>query len=139
MISTRQEQTLAGKPAFERLASTFGIKIKIYHADNGNIYEQPFRSAIEDANQTITFFWVGSHHQNASVERKKQTLTLGARTMILHAKMYWPEKITTMLCNYVLKFFVEQLNVLKVDDDGITPMERFSGTTTDINLKNNHT
>ena len=38
-----------------------------------------------------------------------------------------------------LKAFVEQLNELNVDDDGITPMENFAGTTADIDLKNHHT
>ena len=49
-------------------------------------------SAIEDANQTIKFCGVGYQHQNAIVERKIQTITL-----LLHAKIYWPEEITTML------------------------------------------
>ena len=40
-----------------------------------------------------------------------------------------------MLWTYALKDFAEQLNVLKVDDDGINLMEKFTGTTTDINLK----
>ena len=44
-----------------------------------------------------------------------------------------------MLWTYALKAFSEQLNVLKVDDDGITPMEKFSGTTADITLINHHT
>ena len=44
--------------------------------------------------------------------------------------MSWP---------YELKDLSEQFNVLKVDDDGITPMEKFAGTTTYINLKNYHT
>ena len=43
-----------------------------------------------------------------------------------------------MLWTYALKYFSEKLNELKVDGDGITPMEKFSGTTTDINLKNHH-
>ena len=59
--------------------------------------------------------------------------------MLLHAKIYWPEAITTMLCPYELKAFACQLNILKVDDDGIIPMEKFSGTTTDIYLKTHHT
>ena len=54
--------------------------------------------------------------------------------MILHAKIYFPEAIAPMLCPYALKAFPEQLNVPKADDDGITPMEKFSGTTTDITL-----
>ena len=40
-----------------------------------------------------------------------------------------------MLWKYALKDFAEKLNVLKVDDDVITPMENFSGTTTEITLK----
>ena len=44
-----------------------------------------------------------------------------------------------MLWPYVLKAFAEELNLLKVGDDGITPMEKFSSTTTDISIKNNHT
>ena len=43
-----------------------------------------------------------------------------------------------MLWPYALKAFAEQLNILKVDDNGITPMEKFEGTTTDIALKNHH-
>ena len=44
-----------------------------------------------------------------------------------------------MLQTYKLKNFSEQLNVLKVDDDGINTIENFECTTTDISLKNHHT
>ena len=50
-------------------------------------------------------------------------------------KIYYPEEIPTMLWPYVLKSFVEQLNILKVYDDGIIPMEKFSVTTKYITLK----
>ena len=40
-----------------------------------------------------------------------------------------------MLWTYVLKSYVEKLNVLKVYDDGIITMENFEDTTTDITLK----
>ena len=53
------------------------IYIIIRHADNGRFYEKPFWSEIEDSNQAITFCGVGSHHKNAIVEIKNQTLTLG--------------------------------------------------------------
>ena len=56
VIITSREETLAGKSAFERWAATFGVKIKIYHVYNGIFSEQPFRSAIKDANQTIKFW-----------------------------------------------------------------------------------
>ena len=49
------------------------------------------------------------------------------------------ESMTKMLWTYALKAFVEKLNILKVDNYGITPMNKFSGTTTDVTLKNHHT
>ena len=56
MRSTIQEETLAVKSAFEIWADIFGVKIKRCHGENGRFSEKPFRSAIEDFNQTITFF-----------------------------------------------------------------------------------
>ena len=93
-------------------------------------------SAIEDANQTIKFCGVGCNHQNAVVERKIQTLTLGAITLLPHVIRDWAEVINTMLLHYELKVFAEQLNVLNVDDYGITLIEKFTVTTEDITLEN---
>ena len=62
MIITSQEEILAGKVVFERRAATFGVKVHIYHADNGRFSEHSFRSSIEDSNQTINFCGVVSHH-----------------------------------------------------------------------------
>ena len=59
--------------------------------------------------------------------------------MLLQEKIYFKELITTILWFYELKDFLEQLNELKVDDDGINPMGKFSDTTTEITLKTNHT
>ena len=58
--------------------------------------------------------------------------TLGSRTLIIHAEIYWPEKINTMLCTYALKEFSEQFNEITVDDDKINPMEKISIKTTYI-------
>ena len=138
MIITIQLESLAMKTGFERWVATFGIKIKRYHTDNGRYVEKPLRSVIEDSNQTITFCEVVSHHQNEIIERKIQTLTLGTIKWLPHAKRYWPEAIGKMLWPYALKAFSEQINVLKVDDDVITPMEKFAGTTTEIYIKNHH-
>ena len=105
MRNTSQEDNLSVKVAFEIWDTTFGVKFKRYHTDNGIFSKQPFRSAIEDTNHTITFCEVGSHHKNAIVERITQTLKLGAITLIIHAKIYWPETITTMLCPHEMKDF----------------------------------
>ena len=55
--------------------------------------------------------------------------------MIINVKIFCPEAITIMLWHYALKAFAEQLNVLKVDYDVITPIEKFIGTTSDITHK----
>ena len=44
-----------------------------------------------------------------------------------------------MLWTYVMNAFEEKFNIINVDDDGITLMEKFAGTTTYISLKNHHT
>ena len=44
-----------------------------------------------------------------------------------------------MLCPYALKAFAYQFNELKLEEYVITPMHRFTVTTTDITLKNLHT
>ena len=43
-----------------------------------------------------------------------------------------------MLGTYALKAFEEQLNIIMLENYGITPMEKFAGTKTDITLKNHH-
>ena len=59
--------------------------------------------------------------------------------MLLHDKIYCTEEIITILWPYALKEIVEQLNTLKLDNDGGTPMDKFSGTKNDTTLKNKHT
>ena len=73
----------------------------------------------------MKFCGVGYYCQNDIFERKIQTLTLGVRTLIIHAKIYCPYEITTILWPYAVKAFAEQLSVLNVDDYEITPMENF--------------
>ena len=50
-----------------------------------------------------------------------------------------PESVTNMLCNYSLKASAEQLNNLNVDDNGVTPIDKFSDITAYINLEHHHT
>ena len=70
--------------------------------------------------------------------KKNQTLTIGYRTLIIHTKKYLPESITTMLWIYAPKDFSEQLDKLKVDNDGVITMDNFVGTKTEITPKKPH-
>ena len=60
------------------------LELKLNHAANAVFAAQPFRSAIEDVNQTIKCCGFGSHHKNTMVERRIQTITLGAIKLLLH-------------------------------------------------------
>ena len=68
-----------------------GVKINRYHVDNRILFEQTFRSALEDSNYTIELCGVGSYHKNAIVKRKIKYLTLRAITLLLHENIYCPE------------------------------------------------
>ena len=47
-------------------------------------------------------------------------LTLRARTLLLHAKIYLPEDITTMFWPYALLDVFDTHNIWNVDDNGKT-------------------
>ena len=117
----------------------FGVRIKKYHADNIKIYEKPIRDAVEESNQTINFWGVEYHHQNAISKLKIKTLTLGTRKLLLHAKCYWLDLFTTMLWFYVLTALAERVNNLKVVNYEFISMETFVGNTIYITLKYQHT
>ena len=46
MSSISGEENLAAKKAYERRASSYVGKVKIYHADNGRYAEQMFLDAV---------------------------------------------------------------------------------------------
>ena len=56
-----------------------------------------FLDVFEDTNQEIKIFAFGAHHHNSIAESCIKILTLGVRTLLLHANKHYPEAITTML------------------------------------------
>jgi hypothetical protein len=108
------DKTILAKHAYERFLSSIGVIAKAYHADNGRFADQGFRDECNRSNQTITFCGVGSHHQNGIAERKIKELTLGARTLLLHAKRMLPEHISTILWPFALICAEDRLNHLLI-------------------------
>ena len=105
--SASQDETLAAKQAYKRLAATHEVTIWRYHSDNGRFVKKAFRAAVDDANQSISYCGVGAHHQNGISENHIKKLTLTSLTLLLHAKRFWPEAITTMLWPFALKTAAE--------------------------------
>ncbi len=73
--SDTSEETVEAKEAFERFASTHGVTIEHYHADNGRFADNLFREAVQQSGQSITYCGVGAHHQNGIAERRICDLT----------------------------------------------------------------
>ena len=139
MRSTTQDETLDAKFSVEKFFKQHGHNITAWHADNVRYAEKDFKEAVSFVDQTITFCGVGAHQQNGIAESKIKHLTLGGRTMLLHAQRR-PEYITTMLWLFALLAAADRMNNLHIDIEGNTPEMKFSkvsGSTT--RLGNFHT
>jgi len=112
------EETLLAKEAYERFMSSSGLTVQKYHADNGRFADKGFRDDCISNNQTISFCGVGAHHQNGIAENKIKDLTLGGRTLLLHAKRMLPEYISTILWPFAMKCHEDRMNNLIHRADG---------------------
>ena len=81
---------------------------------------------------------MGSHHQNDIAKHNIQIPNIVCITLLLHAKQYFLEAITTLLCLYALKAASGQLDNLKMNNNGVTTTETVFSTTIDITLKHQH-
>ena len=79
----------------------------IWYADNGRYTDKEFIEQVNKHEQKISFCGVGAHHQNGVAEASVKKYNLKARTLLLHAKRYWPAVISTMLWPYALLPSVE--------------------------------
>ena len=133
------DQTIAAKLNFETHAQTCGVKIKSYRADNGRFAEKAFKDEIFKAQQTIDYCAVGAHHQNGVIERHFQTLSTRTRTLLLHAKRYWPAMISVLLWPFAYKYAEYLHNHLHLDKDGLSPIQKFCKVDMNISIKDIHT
>ena len=108
--SASEEETLAGKQAFEQHCRQFNVNIKAYHADNGIFTANAWKQSCIDKEQTLTYAGVGAHHQNGVAERRIRLLQDMARTMIIHAYIRWPKAITANLWPYAIRMANDVLN-----------------------------
>ncbi len=136
--SVDNEQTIQAKLGYEQFADSHGVTVKSFRADNGVFAEKAFRDAVQASNQTITFCAVGAHHQNGIVERHIGILSNGARANLLHAQRRWPKAIGSILWPFAWKHYERQHNHLSLDDNGRSPMQKFTGLDIIPDLKDFH-
>ena len=102
ITGTTSLATLESKQAYERVAASYGVKIKSYHADNLRFNDSNFRGDCIRGGQTLTHCGDGAHHQNTIAECKIKLVCHGGRTVLLHAKRKWPGVICTALWPYAM-------------------------------------
>lgn len=136
---TDMRETLMAKEAFEKSAEVHGVQIKRYHADNSCFKEKTFRQAVFDAKQTITYCGVYAHHQSGIAEKRIWDLQDLARTMLIHAKMHWPEAVHECLWSYALRMACHALNTTPKKGHSATPMEIFSASGIQATFSHHHT
>ena len=112
--------TLLAKEALEKVMAQAGQSVKHYHADNGSFSDNGFVDAVNIKSQKLTFCGVGAHDQNGKIENKNKVLTTGARTLLLHGIMMWPQMIDDMFWPFAMKAVAERLNSLQIDTLGRT-------------------
>jgi hypothetical protein len=64
----------------------------MYHTNNAPFYAEEFVRDCTNKEQKIDYSAMGAHHQNGMAERAIHTVTLWARTMMLHQVLHWPSE-----------------------------------------------
>jgi hypothetical protein len=122
-------ETLKAKHAFDIFALKRGVKIKHYHADNGQFVDKAWKDGIDQENQGITYCGVNDHWQNGIAKRHIWDLKEQAQTMILNAQHHWPEATLAHMWPYAVCTACTMFNdapSLKGERKDSTPFEQFA-------------
>ena len=115
--STKGDETLEAKRAFEAFAKSHGVTVRHYHADNGRFAERTFMDHCKQNGQTISFSGVNAHWQNGIAEKRIRDLQDQARTMLVHAQYRWKAAVNAHLWPYAIR--------MANDVHMYTPLNRF--------------
>jgi len=103
-VTLRAGDTVRAKQSFENFATTCGVSIKSYRADNVLFASEEFKSHLELQNQIIDSSGTGAHHQNGVTEHTIQTVAKWARAMLLHSILHRPESTDLELWPFAIDY-----------------------------------
>lgn len=122
-------EALRAKLSFEKKMADVGVTVGSYHTDNGTFTASAFVKEITENHQTISFSGPGAHHQNGVAERAIGTIISSARTMMLHAKLRWPNAVSTDLWPMAVDYAVHVYNTgPKLNSQNTCPMDLLTRT-----------
>jgi hypothetical protein len=94
---TKGDEKVQAKRAFEAYAHSHGVSVRHYHADNGRFAGLEWMAHLKAKQQMISHSGINAHFQNALAEKQIWDLQDAARTMLVHAKQFWPKAISAHL------------------------------------------
>jgi hypothetical protein len=106
------EEALEAKEAFERYASSRGVHVKAYHADNGVFQANAWYEACRKNGQSTTFAGVNEHHMNGIAERRIKELQEMTRASLAHDNYRWSDAINANLWPYAMRLANEAFNAM---------------------------
>jgi hypothetical protein len=121
-------ETIKSKRAFEIQALGCGNVLEKFRTDNGIFTSKLWLDSLMSANQFQSLSGVGAHHQNGVAERAIQTVTLMARSMLLHMALHWPDQFSEDLWPFALDYSAFIHNHMPKRSQGLAPIELFCGT-----------
>jgi hypothetical protein len=98
-----QEDFTMDKLDYEHQASTFGVAVKGYLADNGHFADAAWWDSCIALQQSFQFCGIGSHHQKCIAERRIRDLLDAAGASLLHAIQHWSDGVSKNLWPFALK------------------------------------
>ena len=128
-------KTLEAKKAFEAYCSLYNHMVHHYHWDNGWFANNAFLLDVSAKNQLISFCVMNAQFQNGIAEKAIRDFQDQARKLILHALARWPQAIYALLWPYALRNACHGINILLVNLEGKSRLERFSGINVSPSLK----
>ena len=139
-VTLNANDTINSKHEWERHANEMGVGIQSYHTDNGIYQSKAFTEELAQNYQSIRFSGVGAKWQNGVSEGAIRLVVSKARTLMIHAKLHWPEANDDSLWPMALAHAAYVYNHTPNMESGVCPHEVFSRTTLDDQiLKNLHT
>jgi hypothetical protein len=118
------------------------VKVKNYHANNGQFVDNAWKEGLAQESQGITFCRVNARWQNGIAERRIRNLKEQTRMMLLHAQHHWPDAVSTSLWPYAMRTASHVFNdapTLKEDHKDKTPRELFTGMKISAEVRHHHT
>ena len=89
-ISLNVYDTIQSTHHFECLSKDIGVKIQLYHGDNGLFTSCGFEEFIYENNKILTFCRVEAHHQNGGAEQAIRVVVFKDRVITIIAEIILP-------------------------------------------------